>query len=188
MSFRQLEDTDKKIIRAIYKIGAKDGMSKVTAKRIAALCDISDCTVFNVFGTKRGYLDAAAQTFDRTHMDEVMRYANEGKDIYELWDIMLETFLSDPDGSMYYNRYTLEFGFDPTSRNPRADEFLLAAKAAFNAAAPLDDDTYLILWDYITSMAFYYAEKFIHGYLENSAQNKARVKSVVFGGLNALIG
>lgn len=183
MAYRLLKNIEEKMIAAITEIGAKEGVKAVTAVKVAAKCDISSFTVFEHFKTKRGFLDAAAQAFDRKNMAFTAKMLSEGKDFIEVWDIMQDFFLSDPDGTLFYISYTSEFGFDPTTNNARGEEFLQVARVLFPKKTHLDDDQMLELWDYVTSMAFYYAEKIIHGYIANTPEVKAYVKRLVCEGV-----
>lgn len=186
--YRDLGDIDTALIRAAFKIGATEGVASITARKIAALCDISVVTIFNRFENMRDLMDAAAQAFDRPYMEEAAKMAQADLTLEQIWDTMLDHFMADPDGSMYYVSYTSTFGFDPTSANARAEEFLRIAKAFFRSDRVLTDNEYLFLWDYITSMAFYYAEKFIHGYLECNDATNALIKRVVFNGIIPILG
>lgn len=186
MGYRYIDNCREQILKAVLKIGASEGVKQVSAKKIADLCGISDGTVFTYFKTKQDYLDAAARYFDRTYMAQMLALGERGLLLPQIWDAMLDLFLADPEGAMYYNNYTLTFGFDVTARNPRAEEFLGYVKAVLPNDAALSEDVYLVIWDYITSMAFYYAEKFIHGYLPNNEEIRAAIKTLVFSGIDGL--
>jgi AcrR family transcriptional regulator len=187
MGYRDLGDIDEKIIRTILKMGAENGVSNVSSKRVAAICGISSGTIFHKYGTMKALLDAAAQAFDRPSMALTAQMAEQNLAAAEIWDKMLDHFLSDPDGTLYYISYTNTFGFDPTTTNPRAEEFLGIARIFFRSCKSLTDNEYLVLWDYITSMAFYYAEKYIHGYLPYTEKTRTFTKQIVFQGINGAI-
>lgn len=187
MPKRHIDNVDEKIIDAILKIGAVEGVKQVSADKITKICGISDSTVYAHFKTKRDYLDAAAEHFDRKYMAEAQRLAARNYTPRQIWDIILDMFLADPDGAMYYNHYTAAFGYDVTMNNPRAAEFLVIARGFFKTSKQLDDSVYLLLWDYITSMAFYYAEKFIHGYLPNTPKVREQIRAIVFSGIDSLL-
>ena len=185
--YRDLGDVKASLLQAAIELGAAKSVSSITSRSVASLCNISTGTIFNYFPSMKDLIDAAAQSFDRLHMDETVKMAQQDLSIEEIWDLMIDNFLSDPNGTLYYISYTNTFGFDPTSNNIRAEEFLEIAKSFFRTSKSLTDDQYLLLWDYITSMAFYYAEKFIHGYLDYDDYTKAQVKAVVFGGVSNFI-
>lgn len=188
MGYRDLGNIEEVILQTITRLGAEKGVEHVSSKEVAAICKISNATIFNRFETMRAALDAAAQHFDRVHMEQTVQMAEENLAAEEIWDRMLDYYLADPDGTLYYNSYTNTFGFDPTVNNPRAEEFLRIAQVFFQSENKLTDNQYLIMWDYITSMAFYYAEKFIHGYLDYDEPTRAFLKQIVFEGLNRILG
>lgn len=167
MARRTLIDIDNKIISAVYKIGASQGVHAITAQKVAKMCGISHFTIFEHFQTKENLLQVAAETFDRKYMGLMEELLNENHSRRTTFQEMIKLFVKDADGALYYNNYTLERGFDPTQANKRSEEFLKYAKSFFydkNYA----DSKYLLMWDYVTSMSFYYAEKIIHGYIPNT--------------------
>ncbi len=187
MGFRDLGDINSIIIDTVTHMGAKQGVAYVSSKRIAASCGISSATIFNRFTSIRNLLDRAAEQFDRPRMEQAARLVEQGLSPQDIWDRMMESFLADPESTLYYISYTSTFGFDPTSANPRAKEFLRIAKAFFRSGRALEDHEYLLLWDYITSMEFYYAEKFIHGLIPSTSEERVLVKRIVFGGIDGLL-
>lgn len=182
MARRNLENIDQKMIEAVIQLGAEIGAREVTATKVAQKCGISHFTCFEHFGTKKGMLDAAASYFDRKYMAVMKKLLDAGLSQQELFNAMLDNFLEDKDGAIFYNNYIMEYGFDPTTHNERAKEFLEYVKLLYRNAE-LTDDQMLIAWDYITSMAFYYAEKIIHGYIENTPDNRSFINLLVFNGI-----
>jgi len=167
MARRNLVDIDAKIIKAIITIGAKEGAKNVTAEKVAKLCGISHFTCFKHFGTKLGMLKAAAASFDRQYMDFMASLIKQGDSLRVVFTNMIEEFVKNSEGSLFYMSFISDYGFDPTEKNERSQEFLKYAKLFFKDEKMSDRD-YLLYWDYITSMGFYYAEKIIHGYLSNN--------------------
>jgi len=186
MAYRLLENIDEKILDAVIKIGAKDGAKNVTARKIAKVCDISTFTVFEHFKSKTGYLFAAAKRFDTYYMNMLPELSTMGNNKFEIWTYMQNCFLSDPDSTLYYISYINDYGFDPTSKNPRESEFMEAAKCFLGDVDKLSNDQILIIWDYVTTMAFYYAEKIIQGYLRLDDNLRKFIFDLVFEGVNNL--
>lgn len=185
MAYRKLENVEERVIAAVTKIGARDGVLAATALKVARECDMSDFTVLQCFGSKRGYLDAAAQAYDRRLMEKIYGLIDKGDTFADIWDKMMRYHLDeDPDGVLYYNHYINEVGFDPTPNNERSDEWLPMAKALFSTKSGLTDDQYLLLWDFITMMSLYYAEKIITGYIPDTDEAKGNIRRVVFAGLD----
>ncbi len=187
MAYRYLEDIDEKIISAIIKIGADEGVQKVSAQKIAAICDISTYTVFDHFKTKRNFIESAAQYFEDKYLSQLTDLINDKKSVYEIWDITMDEFMKNPDEALYYLSYVNTFGFDPSENNVRSDVFLKFAKAFFQPERDLSNNQLLILWDYITSLVFYYSEKFIHNFLPYDDQTKNIVKNLVFNGVESIL-
>ncbi|MDD4291328.1 MAG: TetR family transcriptional regulator [Clostridia bacterium] len=185
MAYRKLTNIDEKMIRAAITICRNNGFRAVTAQSVAKMCNVSDFTLFNYFKTKRNFLDEVAKYYDNSLMKIVFDEIQKRKATASmLWDFMLEKTLAEPDGALYYIAYTYEFGYDPIVNNPRASDFLPCAKAIFSTGRFLSDNHYLILWDYLTSMLFYYFEKIYRGYIENTQANKLFIKDIVFKGLD----
>ena len=187
MAYRYLEDIDEKIINAIIKIGADEGVQKVSAQKIAAICDISTYTVFDHFKTKRNFIESAAQYFEDKYLSLVTDQINQKKSVYEIWDFIIEEFVKNPDESLYYLSYINIFGFDPSENNVKSDIFLKIAKGVFSHEHNLTNNQLLIVWDFLSSMAFYYSEKFIHNFLPYNDETKNLIKSLVFNGVDNVL-
>lgn len=187
MAYRYLEDIDEKIINAIIKIGADEGVQKVSAQKIAAICDISTYTVFDHFKTKRNFIESAAQYFEDKYLSLLTDLINEKKNVYEIWDVIIEEFVKNSDESLYYNSYINIFGFDPSENNVKSGVFLKIAKGLFESERNVSNSKLLIIWDFVSSMAFYYSEKFIHNFLPYDDQTKNLIKALVFSGIENVL-
>jgi AcrR family transcriptional regulator len=183
MSYRVITNTKEDVIKAVIKIGAKKGANHVTMRDVAKACDISTFKVIDFFSTKKGYLDAAAQSIDVPYMERTVSLVGSGLSQIEIFNRLLDSFLSEPNKALFYLSYTNDFGFDPTTKNERQAIFLKNARVFFKDKQDKDDDYILLLWDYITSMLFYYAEKIIHGYLNNDKKTRDEIIEIVFKGI-----
>ena len=188
MGYRDLGDIDSKIIDVIIRMGAAEGIENVSSKKIAAELDISSGTVFNHFGSMDEAIKSAAKSFDRPHIAAVIEWGRQGLSLYQIWDRTLEAFMDDPDGTRFYISYLSKFRYDPTGNDARNPEFLAAVSEFMSDQYHLADAQALILWEYVTNMMFYYAEKFISGYLSDTQRTRAFIKRIVFGGVNDIIG
>lgn len=184
MPYRNLGNAEEKILSETIKYGSIHGVSKISTKQLAKQCDCSDFTIFDRFKTKQGLLDAAAKSIDVSIMNKVAGLTDEGKELSEIWDIIFDYCLQHKEESLYYLEYVNTFGFDPTEVNTRASEFLEVARLIFKNMPQYNDHQVLIMWDYITTMVFYYCEKIIHGYIEDTAENKSFIKSMVMKSIN----
>lgn len=185
MGYRKLEDVEGKILQAVIKVGARDGVSNVTARKVAEVCGISDFTVFNYYKNIKNLLLSAAIYYDTGMMQRIADCVFSGKNLRFTWDTMFDFLLANPDGALYYLGYVRQFGYDLTPNNPRSDEFLQIAKVLFeHEGRSFNDKQLLLMWDYVTTMALYYAEKTIQGYMDNTAEFKTYAKDIVFNGLD----
>jgi hypothetical protein len=125
-------------------------------------------------------VDYCAERYDRELMDLCVKLILEGKDMSELWDILFKYVLEKPEGAVYYFNYVNYYGFDPTENNKRAEEFLKVARTLFKGKEHLNDHEVLVLWDYITTQLFYYTTKIYQGYIENTKEELAFIKKIVF--------
>lgn len=183
MSFRVITSTKEDVIKAVISIGAKKGANHVTMRDLANACNLSTFKIINFYSTKKAYLDAAAQSIDIPYMERTVNLVNSGRTRIEIFNELLDSFLEEPDKALYYLSYTNDFGFDPTTKNERQEVFLKNARVFFKDKKDKDDDYILLLWDYITSMLFYYAEKIIHGYINNDKKTRDEIIEIVFKGI-----
>ena len=187
MAYRKLTNIKHKIEQATIKIGAKYGVHAVSARVVAAECDISTHTIYNNFSSMDSLIEYVATRFERRHMADAAKLVEEGDySVHELFDVFLDKFVKDKRETLYYLSYTNENGFDPTLKNPRAAEFLQVARKLFKNEK-LSDEMTLLLWDHATSMLFSYAHKIIKKYIPNDEVTRAEIKKIFFEGINALI-
>lgn len=184
MSYRLLENIDQKLIDAIIEVGARDGVTKATIKRVSALCGVTHTVLLKRFGSTRGSWDAAAEYVDTRGMETMKTFFERSSDKREIWDLMLDYFLEKRNEALYYTSYINTVGFDPTENNARNVEYLHYAKIFLGENCAFSDRKYLMLWDYITTMQFYYAEKIIHGYLTDDEATRAMIRDIVFKGID----
>ena len=69
MARRNLVDIDRRILKAVHKIGSEEGIKGVTSKKVAALVGVSHFTCFEHFETRQGMLDAAALYIEKQYFD-----------------------------------------------------------------------------------------------------------------------
>ncbi len=178
MAYRNLTGIDDKILRAIWQLGAKDGVRKVTARKVGALCGVSDYTVFCHFGnSNRGFLDAAAKHFFSLHLEPLLERMAQGGTFAELWNSTLDTLLCEIDGALYFRNYCTAFFLS---------DFLFPAEkredvaAALTVACPeLNTAQRLLMLDHFFSCAFHYAEYFSRGDAQNTAADRAFLCSLL---------
>ncbi len=185
MAFRVLKNVKERILIEGLNIGANEGVYCITARKLAKKCDISTHTIYNYFPSMRSLIDEIAITFDRKYMDEILPLINNNASREDVFNYFLDAFIKERNSTLYYISYIHYYGFDPTSKNERADEFLVYAKMIFGDN--LDNDTYLFLWDYITRVIFYYAEKILKGLLPDTKEFRKLAFDVVYNGVNNLI-
>ncbi len=178
MAYRNLAGIDEKILRAIWQLGAREGVKKITARKIGALCGVSDYTVFSHFGsTNRGFLDTAAKLFFSVYLDPLFERIAKGGTVGELWDETLRTLLTEPDGAGYFRRYCLSFGLDDSIFDPRRKEEIANALTVGDPA--LSGSERQMLLDHFLSCAFRYAESLSCGSIQDTAENRDFLRSLI---------
>ena len=184
MAYRKLTGIDEKIILAIWQLGAADGARKVTARKVGALCGVSDYTVFCHFGrSNRGFLDAAAQHFFSQHLEPLLEFVSRGGTIEEIWDSALDSLLSEINGTLYFKSYYASFGpgslvYAPETRT-QAD-----AALALACGRPNYEHATLLL-DHFLSCVFTYAEYFARKPEKNTPETRTFLRALICNGLAA---
>lgn len=182
MSYRALDDIDNKIISAVQYIGAREGAQNATAKKVATMCDISDFAVFAHFGTKKGYLDAARDEFYQKYLNRMKDLEAENASLEQTWDTLLDDFIQQPDGAIYYSSYISTFGIDEEYQKRRISDFLPNARRLL-ASEGLDDDNLVLIWDHMVNLILYYTSAFAKGKLVNNERTRELIKCTAFRGL-----
>lgn len=184
MAYRKLDSIDEKIIQTVIELGAQVGVNGVTGRLIASKLGISTYLIFNHFKTKQNYLDEGAIYIDTPRMQETLTLTKEHLPLEEIWDYMIDDFILNKNETLYYISYTNTFGFDPTENNKRSETFIEIANSIFDIRGDYTLSKKLLLWDYITTMVMYYAEKIISGFIPNTKEKKDELKAIVFFGLS----
>ena len=183
MAYRKLEDTANKVIHAVQKLGAENGIKGVTVKKVSDLCDVSTFTVATCFGNMQGALDAAKKDFEVRYKEKVFKMIENKLTLEQMWDEVLDFYLEDPNGTVYYYEYNHFFGIDISDNNEALDEILKVSQSLFLSEKDISDKVYLLLWDFVTTAGQNYARRVIKGYLENTPENRNYVKKMTFGSL-----
>lgn len=171
-----------KIFDTLVNHVATKGIYDVSTKGLAEEAHLAEGLIFYYFKTKQNLFDECAAIYDRGLMDRCTLLASQGKDLSEVWDILFDELLKDPNGAIFYFDYVNYFGFNPTEKNKRAHEYLKAAKVILASKKDMDDHNLLILWDYVTTQLFYYVNKIAKHELENTKETKAFIKKIAFVG------
>ena len=186
MAYRKLNNIKHKIEQATIKIGAKNGIHAVSARDVAAECDISTHTIYTNFPSMENLIDFIADRFERRHMNEAVKLSDQGVSLGEMFDEVLDGFIKDKRETLYFSSYINEKKGVPMKDNPREGEYLsLARKILKNDE--LSDEAVLFVWNYVVSVLFFYAQKIIKKFIPNSETTRKEIKKLVFEGLNAII-
>lgn len=178
MSYRNLAGIDEKILRAIWQLGAANGVKKITARKVGALCGVSDYTVFYHFGSNnRGFLDAAAKHFFSLCVEPILDCIAHGAVVGALWDETLDRFLAEPDGALYFQSYCAAYGLSdaifPAQRR-------LDVAAALTRSKPaLSEGERLLLLDFFFSNAHHFVEGISRGSAENTDETRAFLRALI---------
>ncbi|MBR6738104.1 MAG: hypothetical protein IKL99_00360 [Oscillospiraceae bacterium] len=183
MAYRKLAGIDEKILHAIWQLGAKEGVKKVTARKVGALCGVSDYTVFCHFGnSNQGFLDAAANHFFSQCLDPLLARIAQGGALGDLWDLTLDTFLHELDGALYFKKYCAAFGL-PEQRFP-SEHPMQAAKALTAATPNLSEQEQRFMFDFFLTSAFHYAE-YLSSRMQNTAETRSFLRTMICRALGA---
>lgn len=166
------------LLNHVYEHGIYD----ISTKKLSIEAGVAEGLIFYYFKNKQGLLDECAAMYDRDLMNKCTEMAQEGKTIYELWDILFDELLQDPKGAVFYFNYVNYCGFNPTEKNNRASEYLKAAHILLKDKIDLGDHKILILWDYISTQLFYYVNKIIKHELDDTPLERQFIKQLAFSG------
>ena len=187
MGYRKLENVKSRIEIAALNIGSEDGVQCISARTIAAACDISTHTIYNNFPSMQDLIDAVAFKFDRKHMKNLVDLIEKGLSWQEIFNEFIDEFTQDKIGTLYYISYNNIYGFDPTIENPRAEEFLEVSAKLFDPERKLSDGKLLYLWNHVSDAAFKYSADVIRGYVKDTPENRVFACNLIVNGVNGVI-
>lgn len=185
MAYRKLKNIKGKILDEALEIGANEGVYNITARKIAKNCDISTHTIYNHFLSMRDLIDSIAFNYDRKYMEDIKKVILKGYSKQKIFYHFLDIFIKEKSNTLYYISYVHCYGFNPTTKNDRTSEFVIYARYIFNDN--LDDNTIMFLWDFITRILFYYAEKIIKGFIPYDEHYKSMMLNAITQGINSFI-
>lgn len=174
------KNTKELIYNGLLAHVARKGIADISTVELAKELGISESVIFYHYKNVRNLIDECAITYDRSLMNYSIQEIDRGLTMNELWDVLFDYALKNPDGANFYFSYVNYYGFDPTENNQRSQEFLEVCKILFKEKKNLDNHSTLILWDFISTQLFYYCNKMTTGYMELTEENKKIVKKIVF--------
>ena len=183
MARRTLIDIDDCIINAVIKIGSEEGIKNITSNKVAKLCGISHFTCFEHFGTRQGMLDAAALKIENQFLYQLNELIQTENNILNVWNIILDEFIAKPNKPLYYWYYYKEIGCELTLNTERATFLLNFAKQVFPNSNAKTDLEYMLLWDGMIEMMFYYTEKITKGLIPNTKEARDYITKIIFYGI-----
>ena len=183
MARRNLVDIDNKIMDAVIKIGSEEGIKSITSKKVAAMCGISHFTCFEHFGTRQGMLDETTKVLEKQFLSDIEELIHTEKNIVDVWNVILDRFITRPNKPLYYYYYYKEMKGELTLNSPRGQFLSNFSKKVFAKSNATNDFEYLLLWDHIVEMMFYYAEKITKGLIPNTKEVREYISKIVFNGI-----
>lgn len=183
MTYRKLNRINDKIIEQTQLLGGKKGLAQISTKEIATACRISEYTIFQHFKTKKNLLYETALSFDRKAIEKVLFLLNNGSSNEAIWDNILDYFIKQKNGTLYYAQYIAAIGLDASIDNPRSSEFLPVGRKVLRNSENYSDQQIIFMWDYLLLALLYYAGKIIRNHMPNSEEYRSYIRSVVFKGV-----
>ena len=183
MARRTLIDIDNRIIDAVIQIGSEEGIKNVTSNKVAKLCGISHFTCFEHFGTRQGMLDTAAERIEDEFLKDLEELIDNVKDVVKVWNIIIDRFLIKSKKPLYYWYYHKENKYELTLKSEKEMFYLNYAKRVFPNSNANTDLEYMLLWDHMIEMMFYYTEKIINGLIPNTIESRNYISKIVFEGI-----
>ena len=186
MSRRTLVDIDDRILDAVMEIGAAEGVSAISAQKVAKICGISHFTCFDHFGTRQNMIDQAKIAFENKYTKILMDNLNQYENIEDLWVAMLDELTKTPSGTVFYLNYNSLYGFKPTPQNMNFGMFKGTLIKVLGEIPGFTDEMYMLTWDYLFNQAFIYARYIIRGNVSNTPNHKNFIKDLVFRGVREI--
>lgn len=180
MAYRYLENIDERLIEAIYKIGAENGVERITAVKIAKECGVSNFTAASHFGSMEGAFIEAATRAHNEIQEELMEAIDEGADLGMVWDKMIEILLRYKERSLF----VMSFFTLPIASKVNVHIFQMKdierIQSLFGAPVSMS------VWNAFSGMAVCYATRVLRGSCEDSEEERATIKKAVMNGFQNL--
>ncbi len=112
------------LMAACISVVSRDGLDRLTTKRVEAESGISERYIFFNFGSKEGllretfaFLDRMVVSFIRNSLRRTEGDKDNGGRLLQLWDDLWEMFADNPERLRFYIRYEYSTYFEDISRN-----------------------------------------------------------------------
>ncbi|MDF3000059.1 MAG: hypothetical protein K0Q48_178 [Bacillota bacterium] len=191
---RNREITREKIMMAAIEIGAQEGISAVTTRKLAKSCSIAEGTIFFHFGTIKDLLSTAFMKIDKAKAEAlsgIERAIFDDPDerwvSYEIWRTYLDFWLARPLETKYYASFfrsglydykvhtiTEEDGLGTYVKYRDLMEGMKILESAYQIIG------YVNIWQYIINTTIGFAIKISDGEIEESEKVKNFIFELIF--------
>ena len=187
MARRTLFNMSDCILKTTIKIGAREGLECLTARKIAGFCDVTDATVFVYFKNKQNLLlQAYKYVFDWTNNIIERLIENSLRDntlTDEKWNVFFGKLVENVDNAKYFCNYRYSgrcfSDVKPTQRQIDICKNIITKKSLKNNLTAND---YTVIWGNIMESVAYYAIQVADGRLANSIQKYELIRELLFSG------
>lgn len=191
---RNREITREKIIRAAIEIGAQEGVSAVTTRKIAKSCSIAEGTIFFHFGTIKDLLSNAFMKIDKAKAEalsgigrELFDHPDERMVTFEIWRTYLEFWLGRPLETKYYASFFRSALYDYKVHTATEEDGLstyIKYRELMEGRRILDSAYQIIgyvnIWQHIINTTINFAIKISDGEIEQSEDVKEFIFELIF--------
>lgn len=134
---------------ACISVVSRDGLDRLTTKRVEAESGISERYIFFNFGSKEGllretfaFLDRMVASFIMNSLRKTEGNPDNGARLLQLWEDLWEMFADNPERLRFYIRYEYSTYFEDISRadhNAILAPLFEASKDMFKPGVPHDE-------------------------------------------------
>ncbi|QOX64083.1 TetR/AcrR family transcriptional regulator [Anoxybacterium hadale] len=191
---RNREITREKIIRAAIEIGAQEGISAVTTRKIAKSCSIAEGTIFFHFGTIKDLLSNAFMIIDKAKAEalsgirrELFDHPDERMIAWEIWRTYLDFWLERPLETKYYASFFRSALYDYKVHTATEEaglgtyvkyRELMEGRKMFDSAYQIIG--YVNIWQHIINATLNFANKISDGEIRESEEVKEFIFELIF--------
>lgn len=177
MAYRKLRpDISVCMLDEAIKLGAKNGVDKVSTMELAKNLGITDPLIFNYYKTKQNLIDKAYSRSVELLKNAIKDFDLTSKDfdVKAFWNAGFEYMLANPEVTKYFENYRHTPAFHPADTYNISKQFVDGCAVLLNTYCTISytQDVYISLWTNVVDSTADFAIKVVEGVVEDTEANR----------------
>ena len=188
MAYRKLSNIRESILEKVTELGAKEGISSITARKVASLADISTHTIYTNFLSMDDLINEAALRYEKKELNVLISCLKENISKEEAFLKTLQSLMEEKNGTLFYSDYRsskLREYYD--RQKAKTQKYIEYSKMLFGDYKSVSDKIYLFLWNHAIMCLFVYSSALIKGKINDTLEARKTIIEIIFNGTTHIL-